>query len=235
MTVCFVIAGEIMFSNQKKLIINLAVIGLLVAVVLTLRKLGIAQVLEPEWVDTYIRDTGIRGVAIFIGTAAMLTGMGIPRQLSAFCAGYVFGAFYGFLAAITAVTLGCICCFSIARLLGQETINRRFPNHLQGINSFLQSSPFQTAMIVRLLPVGSNLATNVVAGVSNIRPFPFVAGSSFGYMPQTIIFSLLGSGVTVEPILRTSVSAVLFVLSSALGLRLYKKYRALSSQLEPDA
>jgi hypothetical protein len=41
-----------MSSSQKKVIINLAVIGLLVAVVLTLRKLGIAEVLEPEWVDT---------------------------------------------------------------------------------------------------------------------------------------------------------------------------------------
>jgi len=223
-----------MSSNQKKVFINLAVIGLLVAVVLTLRKLGIAEILEPEWVDTYIRNTGIQGVALFIGIAALLTGMGIPRQLSAFCAGYAFGAVHGFLAAITAVTLGCICCFWVARLLGQETINRRFPNHLQGINGFLQSSPFQTAMIVRLLPVGSNLATNVIAGVSNIRPVSFVAGSSLGYMPQTLIFSLLGSGVTVEPVLRTSVSAILFVLSSALGVRLYKKYRVLSSQFQQD-
>jgi uncharacterized membrane protein YdjX (TVP38/TMEM64 family) len=218
----FVNAGKIMASNQKKVFINLAVIGLLVAVVLTLRKLGIAEVLEPEWVDTYIRNTGLQGVLLFVGLAAMLTGMGIPRQLSAFCAGYAFGAVQGFLAAIIAVTLGCVCCFWIARLLGQETINRRFPHHLQGINSFLENAPFQTAIIVRLLPVGSNLATNVVAGVSNIRPLPFVAGSSLGYMPQTIIFSLLGSGVTVEPVLRTSVSATLFVLSSALGLRLYK-------------
>lgn len=225
--------GNYVFKS-KKVFINLAVIGLLVAVVLTLRKLGIAEVLEPKWVDTYIRNTGIRGVAIFIAIAATLTGMGIPRQLSAFCAGYAFGALNGFLAAITAVTLGCICCFWTARLLGQETISRRFPNHLQGINSFLQSSPFQTALIVRLLPVGSNLATNVIAGVSSIRPLPFVAGSSFGYMPQTIIFSLLGSGVTVEPVLRTSVSAVLFILSSALGVRLYKKYRTLSSQFEQD-
>ncbi|MEZ0575970.1 TVP38/TMEM64 family protein [Halodesulfovibrio aestuarii] len=224
-----------MSSNQKKVFINLAVIGLLVAVVLTLRKLGIAEFLEPEWVDTHIRATGIQGVLLFVGLAALLTGIGIPRQLSAFCAGYAFGAAHGFLAAITAVTLGCTCCFWIARFLGQETINRKFPNHLQGINSFLQNSPFQTAMIVRMLPVGSNLATNVIAGVSNIRPLPFVAGSSLGYMPQTIIFSLLGSGITVEPVLRTSVSAVLFILSSALGVRLYKKYRYLSSQLEQDA
>ncbi|OBQ57698.1 TVP38/TMEM64 family protein [Halodesulfovibrio spirochaetisodalis] len=222
-------------SNQKKLFINLALIGLLVAIVLTLRKLGIAEVLEPEWVDTHIRNTGIQGVLLFIGLAAMLTGMGIPRQLSAFCAGYAFGAVHGFLAAITAVTLGCICCFWIARFLGRETINRRFPHHLNGINSFLQNAPFQTAIIVRLLPVGSNLATNVVAGVSSIRPLPFVAGSSLGYMPQTLIFSLLGSGVTVEPVLRTSVSAVLFILSSALGVRLYKKYRTLSAQFEQDA
>ncbi|MCG8530452.1 MAG: VTT domain-containing protein [Desulfovibrionales bacterium] len=219
-----------MSSSRKKLIINLSGIALLVVTIVTLRKLGIADLLEPKWVDTYIRDTGIRGVLLFIVIAASLTGMGIPRQLSAFCAGYAFGAVQGFLTAITAVTLGCFCCFWFARFLGQEAVSRKFPNHLRGINRFLESSPFQTAMIIRLLPVGSNLATNVVAGVSNIRPLPFVAGSSIGYMPQTLIFSLLGSGVTVDPVLRTSLSAVLFILSSALGVRLYKRYRFLAAQ-----
>ena len=221
-----------MSSNQKKVFINLAGIALLVTLVLTLRGLGLDQFLEPEWVDTHIRNTGAQGILMFVGIAALLTGFGIPRQLSAFCAGYAFGALQGFLVAISAVTLGCFCCFWAARLLGQETVTRRFPNHLNGINGFLESSPFQTALIVRMLPVGSNLATNVIAGVSSIQPMAFITGSSIGYMPQTIIFSLLGSGVTVEPVLRTSISAGLFILSSALGLRLYKRYRKLSSQLE---
>ena len=225
-------AGDTMPSTNKKLILNLAGIALLATIILTLRHFGIADLLEPEWVDTYIRDTGIRGVLLFIAIAATLTGMGIPRQLSAFCAGYAFGATQGFITAITAVTLGCFCCFWIARILGQETVTRRFPKHLHSINGFLESSPFQAAMIIRLLPIGSNLATNVVAGISSIRTLPFVAGSSIGYMPQTLIFSLLGSGVTVAPVFKTSVSAVLFILSSALGVRLYRKYRYLAAEAE---
>ena len=79
--------------------------------------------------------------------------------------------------------------------------------------------------IIRSLPVGNNLMTNILAGVSRIPALPFFAGSCLGYIAQNFIFALLGSGVRVEPFWRTAISAGLFVVASLLGLWLYRRYK----------
>jgi hypothetical protein len=40
-----------------------------------------------------------------------------------------------------------------------------------------------------------------------------------------IVFALVGSGITLDPAFRISVSVVLFIVSGALGIQLYRKYR----------
>jgi uncharacterized membrane protein YdjX (TVP38/TMEM64 family) len=78
---------------------------------------------------------------------------------------------------------------------------------------------------LRLLPVGSNLATNLAAGVSGVRALPFIAGSGLGFIPQTVIFALLGSGIHLDPGLRISTGIVLFLFSGMLGVTLFRRYR----------
>ena len=80
-------------------------------------------------------------------------------------------------------------------------------------------------LIIRFLPVGSNLVTNLVAGVSAIPTGWFLLGSLAGYTPQTLIFALLGNGVRVDPLWRTLLSASLLAASTLLGLALYRNYK----------
>jgi len=80
-------------------------------------------------------------------------------------------------------------------------------------------------LLIRFLPFGSNLVTNLAAGVSRVPAFPFFAGSAIGYLPQTVVFALLGSGVAVDPELRFGLSAVLFAASGAVGVYLYRRFR----------
>ena len=53
----------------------------------------------------------------------------------------------------------------------------------------------------------------------------FVGGSALGYIPQSFIFALLGSGITLQPGLRISLSVVLFLISAALGVYLFRRFR----------
>jgi uncharacterized membrane protein YdjX (TVP38/TMEM64 family) len=80
-------------------------------------------------------------------------------------------------------------------------------------------------LVVRLLPVGSNALTNLLAGVSSVRALPFFAGSTLGFLPQNLVFALAGSGVNLDPAVRLSVAAILFVISSLLGIWLYRRHR----------
>lgn len=93
------------------------------------------------------------------------------------------------------------------------------------INSFLHDNTFSTAVMIRLLPVGNNLVTNLVAGIANVRALPFLLGSALGYWPQTAVFALIGSGISLDPIFRIGLGVVLLVISGALGGHLYRHTR----------
>lgn len=81
------------------------------------------------------------------------------------------------------------------------------------------------AFIIRSLPMGNNLVTNILTGGSRIPALPFFAGACPGYIAQNFIFALLGSGVGVDPFWRTVISVALFVIASPLGLWLYRRHR----------
>ena len=80
-------------------------------------------------------------------------------------------------------------------------------------------------LLIRLLPVGSNLATNLIAGVSSAGGIAFIGGSTVGYIPQTVVFALLGSGINLDPEIRISLSVALFFVSATLGVYLYRRYK----------
>ena len=50
-------------------------------------------------------------------------------------------------------------------------------------------------------------------------------GSLIGYLPQTVVFALVGSGIGMEPIFRISLGVILFIFSGVLGVYLFRRYR----------
>tara|TARA_R110000868_G_scaffold132280_8_gene342935 strand:+ start:50 stop:769 length:720 start_codon:yes stop_codon:yes gene_type:complete len=184
------------------------------------------EVLNRNWVDVHIRNSGWSGTLVFLAIGAASTAIGAPRQLVAFLAGYAFGFVEGCLLSTLATTLGCIVSFSFSRLVGRPVIRRRFDTKIQRVNQFLTTQPLNKTVIIRLLPVGNNLVTNLVAGVTQVKALPFIVGSFIGYLPQMAIFSLMGKGIVVLSVWKIVLSAGLFVLSAVLSLRLFKQYKA---------
>ena len=79
------------------------------------------------------------------------------------------------------------------------------------------------ALLVRLLPLGSNWMINIAAGVSSVGKWPFLLGSALGYIPQMLVFSLVGSGTRVDQFWQVAIAMALFVLAAVLGVVLYRK------------
>ncbi len=210
--------------NYKKTLIKALVFILLcIAVGLLFTYLREKFELDQNWIDTDIRQHGIIGILYFVGLSALSMSCGLPRQLSAFLGGYAFGFVYGALLATLAATLGCIITFYFARLLAKPYILKRFPERTAKVNRFFGHHGFTKTIIIRLLPVGNNLLTNLIAGVTHIRMIKFVGGSCIGYIPQMAIFSLAGSGVTVMSFWKIFLSIVLFLISTLLSLYLYRQ------------
>lgn len=200
-------------------ILSLALIGLLV------RSLGFGGTLDEHWIDSHVSREGWRGVLLFVAVGGMFTAIGWPRQIVSFLGGYAYGFAIGTLWALIASTLGCALAFYYARWLGRGLVQRRFPGRVRRLDDFVHEHPFSMSLLIRLLPVGSNVVTNLLAGVSSVRARPFVSGSAVGYLPQTAIFALAGSGVAVDPELRIGLAVLLFVVSSVLGVYLYRRFR----------
>jgi len=185
----------------------------------------LSNALTPDWVETHIMGQGLSGEILFVGLVALATGIGLPRQVVSGLAGYAFGLALGSALALLGTVVGCIGAFYYARLVARGPMQRRFSGRVRKLDDFLHHNAFSMTLLVRMLPVGSNVATNLAAGVSSVRAAPFFSGSAIGYAPQTIIFALLGSGVAVDPALRISLSVVLFVASALLGVYLYRHFR----------
>ncbi|MGK0306402.1 MAG: putative membrane protein YdjX (TVP38/TMEM64 family) [Gammaproteobacteria bacterium] len=184
------------------------------------------QSFNENWIDAHIRDNGVTGMLLFLGLGAAATALGSPRQLLAFFGGYAFGFINGALLSTLAAGFGCILSMYFARFAVRQQIKKRYPQKVSAIDRFLAKSPFTKTIVIRLLPIGNNLVTNLVAGVSHVSGLSFVMGSMIGYLPQMAIFALMGKGVIVLSIWKVVLSIVLFVISSLLSVRLYKQYRA---------
>ena len=209
----------------RTIVRGLFFIAALLVIGFALRSGGFGGIFDQEWIDIHVRGWGQTGELIYLVGAAIFVALGLPRQVVSFLGGYAFGFNLGACLALAATAIGCAISFSFSRFVGRGFISKQFPRRIKNADLFLKENTFVMTLLVRLLPIGSNFITNLVAGVSSARATPFVAGSIFGYIPQTIIFALLGSGISLEPELRITVGVLLFVLSAALGIYLYRNHR----------
>lgn len=184
-----------------------------------------ADMLSQHWIDSEVRGKGVLGILLFLAVGGLATALSVPRQIVAFLGGYAWGFAAGTGLATLAALFGCVFGFFYARWLGRGFVQKRFPGRIRKLDAFLHRHPFSMSLVIRLLPVGHNASTNLLAGVSSVRPLPFFAGSGLGYLPQNLVFALAGSGVNLDPELRLTLAALLFVVSSLIGVGLYRRHR----------
>ena len=173
----------------------------------------------------FARGHGVSGALLFLLMGCVFTAIGLPRQVVAFLGGYAFNVGLGTLLGALAALLGCMLGFAYARLFGKGLLRARLGARAGRFDRFIHDNPFSMTMLIRLLPVGSNLLTNLAAGMSSIRPLPFFGGTLLGYLPQTLVFALVGSGVHIDPLLKIGLAVALFLVSMALGVYLYRNRR----------
>ena len=214
-------------KSAVKGLVMLAVLGLAVYLA---RRYGVGDMLDDaQWFNDQVLGHGPLSVAVFVAVGAVFTALGLPRQVIGFLGGFAFGVIWGTVLATVGSGLGCWLASAYARFAARDFVAGRLGGRVAKLDGFLRQEPFTMALAIRLFPLGSNLITNLAAGVSSIPLVPFVVGSTLGYAPQNFIFALFGAGLNAQSNTGLAVSVVmsvvLFLVSGWLGMKLYKKYR----------
>ena len=216
-------------ARRRSVLVKFAMMAAgLVAAGLLFRSVGLAP--GTDWVDRWVLGQGLLGDLVFVAMGAAVTAVGAPRQGVAFLGGYAFGTVQGSVLSLAAQVAGCALSWAWARAVGRGWAERRlagrFGHRLRPLRDVLAGSPFGTTLALRLLPVGNNLALNLLAGMAGIGLVPFLVASAIGYLPQTVVFALLGKGVRVDGAWQVALAVALFVVSAAIGFALLRRHRA---------
>jgi uncharacterized membrane protein YdjX (TVP38/TMEM64 family) len=208
----------------RALAISLLLLTVLVLAGMVVEEGLVGGLLSKEWIDQEVRDAGLQGETVFVGIAGLATALALPRHIVSFLGGYAFGFVAGSLLALLGTELGCLISFTFSRVFGRPLAGERFGERARRIEGFLAANPFSMSLLIRLLPVGNNFLTCVAAGLSRVPPLPFLLGSLVGYVPQTLVFALAGSGVEISDLERVAIAALLLVATAVLGRWLYRRY-----------
>ena len=192
-----------MSASVKYCLVTLTVLcSLLLLITLTVpgfSTLSLKDLSPTYWgkylVDQQLIPQGPQGVVILFVVLTIATAIGLPRQIAAFISGYSLGGLSGALVATLAATSGCLLTFSAARHLFRLQIQKKYPQKISKISAFIGQQTLVKTIVIRLLPLGSNLITNIVAGVTRVSAKRYLLGSFLGFIPQMLIFSFAGSGV----------------------------------------
>lgn len=168
---------------------------------------------------------GLTGFLLLFFSLVVLTSIGLPRQIAAFICGYSLGAIYGTIVATCAATLGCLVTLLVANRYGHHYISTKYPKKQQQIAQFFQDKLFYKAIVIRILPLGSNFITNIIAGVCQLNTQQYVLGSFVGFIPQMVIFSLAGAGIKLTQDIDIIITISLLIITFMLSFYLFRAAR----------
>ncbi len=147
-----------------------------------------------ETARAYIESFGAWGPAI---SALLMVFQSViaplPAFLITFANGTLFGFWWGTLLSWSSAMLGAALCFSIARALGAQPIEKIVGHRaIDKTNRFFQQYGTYAILIARLVPVISFDAISYGAGLTRIRFLGFWIATGIGQLPATLVYSYLG-------------------------------------------
>jgi len=173
-----------------------------------------------------LEGRGTSGIALFVALGVLGTAVGLPRQALAFVGGLTWGTVAGLSLSLAAAVGGCALTLWISTRLLRDRVARRHPRFVAALARLLEHDAFAKIVALRLQPLGTNLLTNLCAGLTPLSRRTFLAASLVGYVPQMLVFALLGSGLRVGSGERLLASGALLLLSLALGAWVWRRHLA---------
>lgn len=174
----------------------IALAGLAATLLIAWRQGWLSRILDRQQLVESMRSQGLAGPLICIGVQFLqVVIFAIPGEITQIAAGYVFGAWWGFLYSIVGILLGSAFDFGFARAVGRPVVRRLLgTRRLADVDRRLRSSKGRVAVFVLfLLPGMPKDAMSYGAGLTALRFWAFLGICVPARMPALLLSTLFGS------------------------------------------
>jgi uncharacterized membrane protein YdjX (TVP38/TMEM64 family) len=155
---------------------------------------------QPETIKTLVLSWGIAAPLVIILLQFFQTTISIiPSQVTTIVAGFLFGPIWGGIYSLIGVTLGSETIYSLSKKYGKKLALKLFnPVEIAHFQHFFKQKGNWSIFLARIMPFFPNDLVSFTAGLIGIKRKDFHLYSTFGFIPQIVLFSLIGWGLSPE-------------------------------------
>lgn len=175
---------------MSRILRTLAVAGVVVAAVVLILVMG-----TPTQRDVAVWAARDRPAALvlFVLVYVAATLLPLPKAVLSIAAGAVFGISIGLAVVEVGAVVGACVAFAVARVLGQDALERRVGSHLACLHALLDRRAFTTILGLRLVPLVPFTALNYVAGLTGVSWGAYTLATMLGILPGVSVSVVLGA------------------------------------------
>ena len=207
---------------------------LLVLVIASVRYTGILDNASPEAIRDQVLSYGPWGSAVYVMMFTFVPLTLFPDAMLAVASGMVFGMYQGFLLTWLGALLGGSLAFWLARMIGQETLEKFQTRMGLKPHETPHMKGFLSVLVFRLVPLVPFDVVSYGAGLSHVRYRDYLAATAIGIIPGVCVYVNLGDKLIncgSRPFYMAIALLVALTVVSGMAVRSMKKNRPVS--IEP--
>ncbi|MEG6508504.1 TVP38/TMEM64 family protein [Methyloligella sp. 2.7D] len=189
-------SGKLSLKRLWPLILLVAAAGLVFALgghrYLTLQQLAAHR----EALRGMLSDHLALTLAAYIAVYAVSVALSLPGgAVLTLAGGFLFGWFWGGMAALVAASIGAVIVFLIAKGALGEALIPKVDTPLDKFRKNFQEDAFSYLLFLRLVPVFPFWLVNLAPGLLGVSFRTYTLATVIGIIPGTFAFSIAGAGL----------------------------------------
>lgn len=168
--------------------------------------------------------------ALFVVLYALVASLALPVGPLSYGAGAVFGFWRGSILVWTGSMIGAVAGYYLGRGIWSKPARRLLGRYKTKLQDIRKGNVFLNSFRMHLVPIVPG-AFNYAAGISELPPLAFLAGTAVGIIPGTLIATFIGDRVVAgargegkKPFM-LAVGAALLLLAISFAPKLWEKFR----------
>lgn len=202
-------------------------IFIIAIVVLGVLFLDYEKLLKIDWsieqIQQLVEGFGIFGILIFIFIASIRPFLFFPNVLIFIAGGLIYGTFFGSLFSLIGIMIAATLCYWLGSKFQNIFSKIVGPKYLIRLQSMRDEEIITTLFVMRVTPVIPIDVIGYGAGLVAMPYEKFFIGTLLGFIPKTILYTLLGDAINDIFSMKTMIIFVVLILFAIIPTIFYNK------------